>query len=316
MTGWVRLKAVRIRLWRKTWSWDMRKGICLIVFHFTALAAVNAGDLTFFTCSDTHYNETKELNVQQAALIDMMNTLPGREYPAKLGGGRIDVPKGVIIPGDLIDDGQGPKQMVLQEWALWEEDFGLTGEKRLKFPVYEGYGNHDLNAQYYVEDEIRKRNGKRADVTMAASNGYHYAWKWEGVHFVQLNLYPGDARPNGQPPRQALEFLKNFLAKIVSTSGAPVIISHHYQPIDNWWTDAEKEAYYSVIRGYNVVLIIHGHQNIASVTEWKGITVLNNHHFLRTGAFAVNIRDNEMRIIQRKPDDQWGISTNIMFKTP
>ena len=35
-----------------------------------------AAQLTFFTCSDTHYNEAAGSNTAQAALIDMMNSLP------------------------------------------------------------------------------------------------------------------------------------------------------------------------------------------------------------------------------------------------
>lgn len=295
---------------------NLRTGSLLLAALLAAMAQQARAELTFFTCSDTHYNEAVVSNTVQAGLVDLMNGLPGKEYPADLGGGAVAAPRGVIVPGDLIDDGQGPAAMIRQEWTLWNADFGLAGEGRLKFPVYEGYGNHDLNGRFYVEDEIKARNLKRADVVNIASNGYHYAWEWDGIHFIQLNLYPGTVRPagvGGQPPRHALEFLKEDLAKHVGASGRPVIVSHHYMPTDGWWSDPEKAAYREALRPYNVILVIHGHQGSASITDWMGLTLLDNHHFARTGVFVVNIRGDELRIAQRLPAGTWGLNFKKTF---
>ena len=280
----------------------------LALLGFLAAAPAPALDLTFFTCSDTHYREAAASNTTQAALIDMMNRLPGQAYPAELGGGTVAEPRGVIIPGDLIDTGQGPSRLIQAQWDLWSADFGVHGEGRLRFPVYEGYGNHDLNAKLYVENQIRDRTLHRSNVVAVATNGLHYAWNWDGITFIQLNLYPGNTRPKGQPPRYALDFLREVLATQVVDRKRPVVISHHYVPTDTWWTDAEKEAYYEVIKDYHVILIIVGHQFQASVIDWKGIPVLDNNDFRGTGAFVVRIRDGELAIAQRSPADRWKLT--------
>jgi cytolysin (calcineurin-like family phosphatase) len=304
------------------WRLGLWLALCAIVSllaSVTEAATPAPGGLTFFTCSDTHYQDAVESNKVQAALIDMMNAMPNKEYPDDLGGGKIGIPRGVIVPGDLVDHGQAPAKKVRQEWSLWNADFGLNGEGRLKFPVYEGYGNHDLNTKCYVEDEIKARNLKRKDVVAISSNGYHYAWEWDGIHFIQLNLYPADERPSGvkgQPPRFALQFLKEELAKNVGKSGKPVVVTQHYMPTDNWWTEPEKEAFFQVLKDYNVILIVHGHQGQGSIYDWKGLTVVDNNDFRGAGVFVVNIRGNEMRIVQRKPYDRWALKAKKTIQRP
>ena len=282
---------------------------------FCLLLCAQALDLTFFTCSDTHYLQWASSNLNRTAIVDMMNALPGKKYPDAIGGGVVATPRGVIVPGDLIDHGQGPKALIKQEWAMWTTDFGLKGEGRLKFPVYEGYGNHDLNSNLLVENEIKARTLARSDVVAISSNGFHYAWEWDGIHFIQLNLYPADERPKGvkgQPPRYALQFLKDSLQKNVGGSRKPVVVVHHYMPTDGWWTEEEKKTYLDVIKEYNVILITHGHQGRASITEWNGFTVLNNHYFLTAGAFVVRIskdektEDHHLMIVQSLPSGTWG----------
>lgn len=279
-----------------------------------------AVDLTFFTCSDTHYLQWASSNLNRSAIVDMMNALPGKKYPETIGGGVVATPRGVIVPGDLVDHGQAPIALVRQEWAMWTGDFGLKGEGRLKFPVYEGYGNHDLNTNCFVENEIKKRNLSRLNVVAISSNGFHYAWEWDGIHFIQLNLYPADVRPKGvkgQPPRYALQFLKEELQKNVGASRKPVVVSYHYQPTDTWWTEEEKEASYEAIRNYNVILLIHGHQGRASIYDWKGLTVIDNNDFRGTGAFVVHIQKDDtsenhiLSIAQCLPSGVWG---NFTFK--
>lgn len=290
------------------------------IVWFMLLPHAQAIDLTFFTCSDTHYLPEASSNTTRTAIVDIMNALPGRKYPDVIGGGIVAIPRGVIVPGDLVDHGQAPMALVRKEWAMWTADFGLNGEGRLKFPVYEGYGNHDLNSNFLVENEIKKRNLSRLNVVAISSNGFHYAWEWDGIHFIQLNLYPADERPKGvkgQPPRYALQFLKDELQKNVGTSRKPVVVSYHYQPTDTWWTEEEKEAFYEVMRHYNVILLIHGHQGRASIYDWKGVTVIDNNDFRGTGAFVVHIHkadptdDGILTIAQCLPSGTWG---NLTFK--
>ena len=52
-----------------------------------AAPALPAAEFTFFSCSDTHYGETAELNADRFAGVELINRLPGTAWPAELGGG-------------------------------------------------------------------------------------------------------------------------------------------------------------------------------------------------------------------------------------
>ena len=123
----------------------------------TALMAhrVNGGtDVTFFVAADTHFGVEgiADLNARQ---IDAMNALPGTPLPRPLGG-TVQEPRGVLIAGDLTDDGSKP------QWRNFVEHYGLTGkDARLRFPVYECTGNHDRHAFLFrpVLDGVKRRHG-------------------------------------------------------------------------------------------------------------------------------------------------------------
>ena len=58
-------------------------------------------DITFFISSDTHYGVgDDEAILANRKTIDMMNTMPGKDYPTSIGG-TVDVPRGVVVTGDL-----------------------------------------------------------------------------------------------------------------------------------------------------------------------------------------------------------------------
>ena len=178
-------------------------------------------------------------------------------------------------------------------------DYGLTGtDGKLQYPVFEGYGNHDLDtledwwyfgaapALETVLARTKQRGGKSIRLNYSPWAG-HYAWVWSTVHFVNLNLYPGvDLGASSQgvrSPLRSLEFLSDYLQGEVRDSGRPVVLIHHYgfdafSSQERWWTEAEREAYAEVIEGYNIVAIIHGHAHNtrkASHYTWKGYDVYN-----------------------------------------
>ena len=136
--------------------------------------------------------------------------------------------------------------------------------------VFDGLGNHDLEyGRMGVRDLVRDR--KR--ITARSMDGDpHYSWDWHDVHFVQLNLMPADERApstadlNNQhnDPMGALSFLSVDLALRVGNSGRPVILIHHYGfesfSVDGqWWTAAQRLAYWNAIAPYNVTAIFTGH---------------------------------------------------------
>ena len=249
-----------------------------------------AGDsaVTFFVTSDSHYEAVDhvERNDECQATIERMNRLPGHSWPESLGGGKVATPRGVLVLGDLIDDGERRGETEI-EWGHFASQFGLDGsDGLLKYPVFEGWGNHDgppqelVTQRRSVRAEIKHRNTVRLEkklIANVAENGLHYSWDWGDVHLVQLNLYPGDKphpktryNPKWHDPQGALSFLKKDLKDHVSDSGRPVVVTSHYgfDSPDDWWHSEELAAAYDAMSLYNVVAYFHGHTG-TKVYQWK-----------------------------------------------
>jgi cytolysin (calcineurin-like family phosphatase) len=263
--------------------------------------AATYGDITFFVVSDLHYGYAGMQAANQAT-IDSMNALPGQSYPAEIGG-TVDAPRGVLAIGDLTDNGNDPNS-----WSQFVADWGLNGSARLEYPVYEGYGNHDWNT--IVRNGIKSRNPQRAGVTNISTNGYHYSWDWDQIHFVMCNLFAGDLPDADGSPDSSLSFLKSDLESKVGSSGRPVVVLQHYgwdisvRGSNIWWDDAQKAAMYDVVKDYNVIAFFHGHCHCVesdtfhsfttfadgSVRQWNGGT---------GNFFAVHINGDQMTVVNR-----------------
>lgn len=210
--------------------------------------------------------------------------------------------RGVIIAGDLTQNGRDGRLWEWDEYAHFVDCYGLCGNRAVRYPVYEGYGNHDfyiwnnplyrVYAPHPVADAVSIRNARRPGVIATASGkDGHYAWEWDNVHFVHLNLkpsdVPGEARgshdepvPGALDPRHALTFLKQDLAEHVAGTGKLVVIVAHYGffagwDFDGWWTPEEAEEFHQVIQGYDVVAYLHGHDHGTQAYTWNGIQVLD-----------------------------------------
>lgn len=295
-------------------------GAVLVACCTLAALSYAAGDVTFLVTSDSHYDafENEDRNARDRATIDHMNAIAKVPWPKELGGGPIGTPRAVLLLGDVIDDGdrmRDGKNQSAQQWRHFVADFGLDGtDGRLKYPVLEGWGNHDgppigrekhgfsLQAELRRRNRLRKRKGLIAHVSQ---NGLHYSWDWEGVHFVQLNLYPGDAphpktrySPAHHHPQQSLAFLKADLKARVGKSGRPVVLVHHYDlQGSNWWHDDERQAYRDAVKDYNVVAVFHGHTG-TQVYQWKGLDVINTGQ-TENGFFVVQIAGPRLRLAYR-----------------
>lgn len=111
-------------------------------------------DLTFYLVSDTHYGASLTINSANQTTIDIMNGLPGTKFPAEAGGGLVRTPRGVLVLGDLVDEGGA--EDAPHFWQQFVADYGLNGEGRLAFPVYEGVGNHDGGQEDYIRWQVRE----------------------------------------------------------------------------------------------------------------------------------------------------------------
>lgn len=295
---------------------------------FFALAGPLAADeaLTFFVTSDSHYEAMThvERNDRNRVTIERMNALPGMDWPEKLGGGKIGVPRGVLALGDLIDDGDRTGETEI-EWRHFLEQFGLTGrDGLLKYPVFEGWGNHDGPPEKYIKQmrsvqaEIKRRNAVRLEqklIGRVSENGLHYSWDWNGVHFVQTNLYPADKQnPKVRyslpwhDPQGALQFLRDDLQASVGSSGRPVVVVAHCGFDTDWWVAEDWTAFYEAVKPYRLLAYFHGHTG-TGVRQWKPIGAERPLDVINTGQtekgfFVVEITAARMRLayhVKRDP---------------
>ena len=273
---------------------------------------------TFLVTSDSHYEavDKVERNDRNRVTIEQMNAIGQVEWPAKLGGGKIDQPRGVLALGDLIDDGDKGSETEI-EWEHFTKQFGLDGtDGLLKYPVFEGWGNHDgppekfIKQRRSVQAEIKRRNIARLEkklISRVSANGLHYSWDWNGVHFIQTNLYPADKQnPKVRyslpwhEPQDALQFVKDDLAATVGESGKPVIIMAHCGFDTDWWNIEDWTAFYKAVKPYNVLAFFHGHTG-TGVRKWKPIAEDRPLDVINTGQtekgfFVVEIDAQRMRL--------------------
>jgi cytolysin (calcineurin-like family phosphatase) len=265
-------------------------------------------DITFYAFGDPQYGGgSDDKNTFHVAAL---NAFEGAVWPTDLPGGGESVtdPLGVIIAGDLTQNGQDGRIYPLDRDQLgaFVADYGLTGaESELTLPVYEGYGNHDFEPAepgdwneldwrfWYDEDPtpmvdlVSQRNADRVGLSrVAAGDAGHYSWDWDWVHFAQVNLCPAD-EPSQESdtsqirdPRGALSWLVRDLELTVGASGRPVVVIAHFgfdsfSREARWWTDDQRAAFMEAVQDYNVVAYLQGHVHGTFDYEWEGMTVLN-----------------------------------------
>jgi cytolysin (calcineurin-like family phosphatase) len=296
---------------------------------FTAVSrdgAVASAELTvssgrnigWFSVSDTHFNPPpfdgrKDVSTNNTAVINAINSLAGQAYPDP-DWGAVQVPRAVTHTGDCTDRGYP------DEWAAFTAAYGVNGEGLVKYPVYDGYGNHDSYDAYppvSAPVNIAQRNVLRENVWIS-SNGYHYSWDWEDVHFVQVNIYPGNTKTYCQA---SLDFLRDDLKKRVGQSGRPVIILQHFgfdSYSTNYWSGVDRETLYSCISNYNVAAILHGHNHNAGVENFHGISSFSLPSSGYLGMFTVfQVTDNSLRVAwYDAAHTKWAGSTNIPVSQP
>jgi cytolysin (calcineurin-like family phosphatase) len=269
--------------------------------------------VTFFAFGDPQYGGGP--GDKNAFHIQALAAAPRLVWPEGFSGagGPVGDPRGVIIAGDLTQNGHAGRNregelftadryavdlnreygadlerpLVSSELGLFLADYGLRGGDGrnphvLPWRVFEGYGNHDFDPimnqpTFYgtdapARDVVAIRNRVRAtwpEVRRTApGNAGHYAWDWDDVHFVQLNLVGADATTHPeQPPRDpqgGLTFLIEDLAAQVGGSCRPVLVIMHYgfdafSTQERWWDATQRRAFLAALAPYNVLAILHGH---------------------------------------------------------
>jgi len=296
--------------------------LCCLV---AARAAEPERDVTFLVTSDCHYKtgQAKAHNDRNRATIKQMNAIAEASWPEKLGGDPVPRPRGVLILGDVIDDGDRMlegKNISAEQFAAFVADFGLDGTDGVaKYRVFEGWGNHDgppAGAEKFgfsFQSELKKRNALRKEkgwLAALSENGLHYSWDWDDVHFVHLNIYPADRQHDGikysavwHNPQGALSFLKDDLAQRVGATGRPVVLVAHCGFDTDWWHQDDWKAFYDAAKPYNVVLYMYGHtgtglRDWAPAGETRPLTCVNTGQ-TEKGFFVVQIKASHVRLAYR-----------------
>jgi cytolysin (calcineurin-like family phosphatase) len=241
-------------------------------------------DVTFFAIGDPQIHIARWGTAGTDSTVVLMNGLPGQPFPF---GGAVAEPAGVIIAGDLVDDVASAA-----DWDYYKTLFDPQGRARLRFPAYEGLGNHNVDVRRQPlgtfneqQREFIERNRRRPGEFVFDEHGYHYSWQWGGVRFIQLNLFPGtrprpvyDAPSPGNDPKGSLAFLRQVLRSEVGASGQPIVVTWHYGlrgwGLEKWWLPEDLDSLAAVLQGYNVLLLLHGHEHRYERYQWRGYDVI------------------------------------------
>ena len=223
--------------------------------------------------------------------------IAGKPSGLSAAGQPVGRPAGVIVCGDVTDYGGGQAPdfrigpQILQFTSRYQEG---SGPERIHYPVYVGLGNHDLDMDAkpprvdlyrdqlrdYVQVNHKPSAFFKAPVPVdnydSASDSY--SWNWGGLHLVQAHRYVGDTEKH-MPSN--IDWLKRDL-QAYAADGRPIIIFQHYgwdpfsterwDPVrktfapdgtgqPHWWSEASREALLSLLSGYNVIGLFHGHEH-------------------------------------------------------
>lgn len=258
----------------------------------TTFAAEVSRDLAFLMSSDPHLGSedlkanppvTRDQNAAtaKANLAGMLKRI-GEPYPTELlpglPVGTIPAPRALLLAGDLTDH---------DAWPLFETVFPTLLQPG-NIPVMVAAGNHDGVPSGAARQGMLARNRLHADarrIDELATNGFHYAWKLEGVHFICVNLCPADSTDSETPftygkpgpgswndPMNALRFLSDYLEEVGPSE--PVILWQHYGYCEgfnfdwNWWSAKQRRLLYDVVKDRHIIALLHGHTHAPAHYLW------------------------------------------------
>ncbi|QND59653.1 metallophosphoesterase [Mesorhizobium huakuii] len=330
-------------------------------------------DATFLFIADVHAcrmasglspNCQQEGKTDAALLrnVAAMNAIGDKDWPAEINGiatglrsagNRIGMPLGLVVGGDITDDGGGQIAQPSEGTQLLQFSQRYSqgvGPDRVHMPVYVGLGNHDLdqNGPPHHVDWYRRELRDYVEVNHRAGVFFKppvpatdydvdtdcYSWDWGGLHLVQTHRFAGDT---GHGAESSLPWLKQDLATYAA-DGRPVILFQHYgwdtfsterwnpakktydddgSGAPHWWSEADRQALLAALKGYNVVGIFHGHQHDASLIYRRDGIDLFKPKAAYMGGFAVaRVTSDGMDVVLGEATDDHGevIFTNAFSK--
>lgn len=278
-------------------------------------------DVSVVIAADTHFDMPPESD--QFYHVKAMNRLPGTFVwpaggPQAFAGDTLKQLNGVVIAGDIFDKAD-PRIRALYN-ARYSKG---TGDKQIHFPVYPGFGNHDINP--FSEDSMRNLQGRgfnlqfmdsvlqtklaKGEILNLHAPSRAYSWNVGDVHFIQAQTFAGDTSYS----ESNMEWLANDLKQYAS-KGNPVVYIQHYG-VDKWalgwWNQTARNQLFDLLDQYNLAAFFVGHTHTPSIQYYRGYPIyqVNNAWPDKdgNGSFAVlRIKDNQVGVASCRWTDSLG----------
>lgn len=322
---------------------------------FVFAADVHACLVTADTLSP-HCEEEGKTDANLVRHVRAINQIARKDWPRNIGGvdtglrsagTPIGRPHGVIIGGDMTDDGGGQLRIPgvgrqLQQFASRYRQG--SGPGQVKYPVYTGLGNHDLDqngvpphVDFYRQElrdyvELNHRMSVFFKPPVPVTN-FHvpsdsYSWDWGGLHLVQLHRFGGDEL-NGAI--SGLPWLRDDLAAYAA-DGRPVVVFQHYgwdpfsiecwDPVEkrfddqgtggaHWWTEDQRQALLAALKGYNVIGLFHGHEHeTPMIYRRDGLDLFKPIAAYMGGLAVARVTDDQFEVVLAKA---YGERGDVLF---
>lgn len=329
----------------------------------SAMAAAAHTDVTFLVINDVHAcrigdalspgcaseGKTDANLLKHVAAVNNVDAfrwpteIDGRQTGLIGAGQRIAKPRAIVACGDLTDDGGGQTALLregaqLRQFAQRYEEG--PGPGRVKYPVYVGLGNHDLDQDGnppevdWYREELRDyvRMNHKPSVFFQApypADNYDeasdsYSWNWDKLHLIQLQRFAGDT---GKGAASGLPWLKRDL-ETFAADGRPVVLFQHYgwdtfsrerwDPANrqyddtgsgapHWWSDEERKAFTDAISGYNIVAVCHGHEHdTPMIYQADGLDIVKPTAAYKGGFGIVRVTERFMDVVLAEASDDKG----------
>lgn len=280
------------------------------------VAVVVAADLHFDLPPETdQYYHIVAMNRLPGQFVFPSDTAPGRNTSAAPVG-HID---GVIVAGDMFDKAR-PEIL-----SLYRERYEPgEGDRRIHYPVYPGFGNHDIDPSvsdkgadnlkgrafslHYLDSILQEKLAKK-EILNLHPGSRSYSWNIGDVHFIQAQRFSGDTAYSESNFDWLADDLRTHAAK-----GNPVVYIQHYG-VDpwalKWWPQEARNRLFDLLDQYNVAAFLVGHTHTPSLQYYRGYPIYQVNNAWPdedgNGSFAVvRIRDHTVDIASCRWTDSEG----------
>lgn len=300
------------------------KALWLTLLGFMTLSACTSSvadrEVTVAVLGDLHFDLPPETD--QYYHVRALNRLEGnfcvpQDSVQGVSTGPVKKLDGVIIAGDIFD------KPYPEAHDLYNQRYTQgAGDKQIHFPVFPGYGNHDIDP--FSQDSLRNMQGREVNLHLLDSilheklvhgeivslheGSRSYSWNVGDVHFIQAHRYSGDSEYG----EVNWTWLEDDLKKYAS-DGNPVVYIQHYGFDEwalTWWTEDDRKRLFDLLEQYNLAAFLVGHTHEASIQTYRGHEIYQVNNAWPdedgSGSFAVvRIQGNKVVIATcRWTDDQ------------